>query len=297
MYNQGHGQAQHGLLNGGGNHRQFMQMGMNKPFGHHQNQQHHVQHQQHQDHGNHGGHGSNFAHHHHNLSGGGMNSGTPHFTPANLQQNGTPNSLQVALSRAPNEHWALQIQLAAQTKAIDLPHSHARFDQRTSRNFTSGNGTTSKDGEKDDRNRNRAVAEVKDPEQGWTALDCGLQNLKAISPALFHYNFLSKLYLNNNKLHFLPSSIGRLRQLVELDVSVNLIKEFPVEMGMLVKLRELLAFHNEIENIPDEMGSLHELEMLGMEGNPLRDDYLQVLMEEGTGALIRGLRENSAGVY
>lgn len=299
MYNQGHGQAQHGMLNGGNNHRSYMQMGMNKPYGHHQNQQHHVQHQQHQEHGGHGGHGNSYGHHHHNLSGGGgMSHNTPQFTPAHLQQNGTPNNLQSQLQRAPNEHWALQLQKAQEVKEYSLPHPHARTHPSTNRTVMSiNNGIQTRDGDKEDRNRNRAVAEVRDPDQVWTALDLGLTNIKAIAPALFNYMFLTKLYVNSNKLTYLPNSIGRLRQLVELDISVNQITELPVEIGMLVKLRELLAFHNDIQTIPDEMGSLYELEMLGMEGNPLRHDYMDLIKEEGTHALISYLRENSDGKF
>lgn len=225
-----------------------------------------------------------------------MSHNTPQFTPAHLQQNGTPTNLQAALQRAPNEHWALQIQKAADAKDVSLPHPHARSHPSTNRSVMSiSNGAQNREGEKEDRNRNRAVAEVKDPDQVWTALDLGLTNIQAVSPALFNYTFLTKLYLNSNKLLYLPSSIGRLRQLVELDISVNQIKEFPVEIGMLVKLRELLAFHNLITTIPDEMGSLFELEMLGIDENPLRPDYMEMIKEEGTSALIRALRESSEG--
>ena len=78
-----------------------------------------------------------------------------------------------------------------------------------------------------------------------------------------------------------------------LDISINEIRELPSEIGMIVGMRELLAFDNQIGDLPIEMGSLYQLEMFGVEGNPLREDFKTIVMEQGTGELIRYLRETS----
>lgn len=292
MYNQQHAQ-QHGMLNGGTGHRGYMGMGLNKQYGHHQNQQHHVQHPQHQDHGGHGSHSGNYGHHQHNLSGSGMTNTTPHFTPAHLP-NGTPNSLQNALQKAPNDHWALQLQMAQQQREMTMAHPHARNHPSVNKNVLAGvtNGNPKEDQIKEEHNRSRPVA-PKFPDQVWTALDCGVQSLRSLSPALFSYTFLTKLYINSNKLTYLPSAIGRLRHLVALDISINEIRELPSEIGMLVGLRELLCFDNHISELPIEMGSLYQLEMFGIEGNPIRQEWKDLVMDHGTSELIRVLREES----
>ncbi|KAF2096762.1 hypothetical protein NA57DRAFT_78355 [Rhizodiscina lignyota] len=289
MYNQQHAQ-QHGMLNGGTGHRGYMGMGMNKPYAHHQNQQqHHVQHPQHQDHG---GHAGNYGHHQHNLSGGGMANTTPHFAPAHLP-NGTPNSLQSALQKAPSEHWTLQLQLAQQAREMTMSHPHARNHPSVNKNvLASATNGAQKEEVKEEHNRSRPVA-PKDSDQVWTALDCGVQSLRSLSPTLFSYTFLTKLYLNSNKLTYLPPAIGRLRHLVTLDISLNEIRELPSEIGMLVGMRELFAFDNHISDLPIEMGSLYQLEMFGIEGNPLREDLKEIVMNQGTSELIRYLREDS----
>jgi len=128
------------------------------------------------------------------------------------------------------------------------------------------------------------------------ALDFGGQGLRVISSPLFAYTFLDKLYLNYNKLTFLPPAIGKLKQLSHLDLSNNQLTELPVEIGMLVKLRNLLFFDNQITNLPNELGSLYQLETLGIEGNPLKEDLKQTIMEEGTKALITLLREEAPGM-
>jgi hypothetical protein len=219
---------------------------------------------------------------------------TPHFAPAHLQ-NGTPQPMPSAPQKPPNEHWNLQLQLAQQARETTLGHPHARNHPSVNKSMLAGvtNGVVKEEPSKEEHNRSRVVA-PRDSEQGWTAIDFGVQSLKSLSPNLFNYTFLTKLYVNNNRLTVLPSAIGRLRSLVDLDISINEIREIPSEIGMLVGLKQFLAFDNQITDLPVEMGALYQLDILGIEGNPLREDYKSMVMEQGSSELIKYLRENSS---
>ncbi|CAO3644494.1 unnamed protein product [Mucor hiemalis] len=67
----------------------------------------------------------------------------------------------------------------------------------------------------------------------------------------------------------------------------------PPELGLLTNLRELLLFDNNIVSLPTEFGNLYQLETLGLEGNPIHADLKNILIKEGTQALIISLRENA----
>ncbi|KAJ2850273.1 Glucose-repressible alcohol dehydrogenase transcriptional effector [Coemansia brasiliensis] len=128
----------------------------------------------------------------------------------------------------------------------------------------------------------------------WTELDLGGMSLRVISPPLFRYTFMTKLYLNHNQLTHIPLAIADLRCLEELDVSGNLISVVPPELGLCCHLKELLMFDNQIADLPCELGTLYQLEMLGLEGNPLQDDIKGILQKEGTRALIEYLRDSGS---
>ena len=153
-----------------------------------------------------------------------------------------------------------------------------------------------KDGEKEERYRSGGAANDPDYEkQVWFELDMGGSNLRIMGTPIFNYKFLTKLYFNNNKLRSVPPEIGRLKHLLLLDLSLNEITELPPQMGMLVNLKELLLFDNQIDALPYELGNLFQLEMLGVEGNPLIEEQKSIVMEEGSGALIKYLRETAPG--
>ena len=233
------------------------------------------------------------------MSSGALSTATPHFTPNHLQNN-TPSSVHSALNKPPNEHWALQLQLAQHARELTMAHSYARNSPGVSKNVTVGSITgLTKEGEKEERNRavGSDVMENGRNMQPWTALDMSGQYLKILSRSLFSdaFTFTTKLYLNNNKLTNIPPLIGRLRNLVFLDLSLNQLTFLPPEMGMLVNLRDLLLFDNRLESLPFELGSLYQLGMLGIEGNPLQEDLKSIVIEYGTTELIKYLREQAQG--
>ncbi len=63
---------------------------------------------------------------------------------------------------------------------------------------------------------------------------------------------------------------------------------------MIASLRELYLFDNLLSTLPYELGTLHQLEMLGVEGNPLRAELRNMIQQEGTPALIAYLRDTCA---
>jgi CCR4-NOT transcription complex subunit 6 len=292
MFNTSHQQqSMHSALNGGNNHQRFNLGNLGKHYQHHAHQPQSHQQQQHQEHIP-ASHGGNYAGHQHTVSGGGLGS---HFN-ANHLQNGTPNNLHGALAKPPNEHWALQLELVQHAREMTMTHSHARTHPSVNKSMVAGttNGFT-KEAEKEERNRPSATSQEDDKlRQIWDTLDLSGQNLKTISP-VFQYTFLKKLFCNNNKLQTIPPAIGRLRSLTHVDLSLNQIKELPAEIGMLSNLKQLLLFDNQLVALPPEIGWLYQLEMLGIEGNPLSDDIRNILMDQGTSALVKVYRETAPG--
>ena len=104
---------------------------------------------------------------------------------------------------------------------------------------------------------------------------------------------LTSLYLNDNNLVRIPAEIGLLTCLVQLDVSFNKLRNLPSEIGELVMLRELLLHNNFIRALPWEVGKLFKLQILGLKGNPLSSDILQLYNEvNGTDKILSFLLDN-----
>jgi CCR4-NOT transcription complex subunit 6 len=295
MYTQGHaGLNSHGMMNGAGHQRFGNQLNLNKQYPHHNPHQHNQHGQTGQD-GGHGAHPGNFISHQHNQSGG----ATGHFGGSQLQ-NGAQNNVYNNAAKGHSEHWQKQMEIATEIRGLTHAHPHARNASTASKTVLPGSSTG---GAKDDGKgelRYRTQGDWSDDESEppiWTEIDMGGSNLRCISVQLFgYYPFLSKLYLNNNRLQSIPSEIGQLRNLAHLDLSLNQITILPPEMGMLINLNSLLLVDNKVEVIPYELGNLFQLEMLAVDGNPLNDEQLTVIVDEGPQALIRQLREAAPGI-
>jgi CCR4-NOT transcription complex subunit 6 len=61
---------------------------------------------------------------------------------------------------------------------------------------------------------------------------------------------------------------------------------------MLTQLKELYLFDNHIVTLPPELGSLHQLQTLGVEGNPLDPSLKNIVQKDGTSALVSYLRDS-----
>jgi CCR4-NOT transcription complex subunit 6 len=299
MFNQGH-QGQHGRVNGGPGAR-----GLQMMFNYQHQNSHQQQHTQHhpniqQDHNTHTANGLG---HHTNFSSGVLSNAPPSFTPSNL--NGHGGTTRGGQAQAITEAWAEQLKLHKEAERIHQtmleqgqPNHYARVrageNKGLSTQATIEPNNENADDEKDPLRMAETVGVKR--RKDWVNLDISGQGIRVISPALFNFDFLSELYLSSNKLTKLPASIGQLRNLRHIDVSNNQLSNLPPELGMCVCLERILVFDNRLHTLPFELGYLHNLEMLGIEGNKdLDQDLRQMIMDNGTVALITHLRENAPG--
>lgn len=183
--------------------------------------------------------------------------------------------------------------MAQESRAANQPHHYARNFHVSSRQALASGQSATK--EKEDADAWRKIQLPPKPKGKFEAIDFSGQGLKGLSCNLFKYAFLEKLYLNQNKLQWLPSDIGSLRNLTVLDLSQNNLTELPAEIGMLTNLKTLMLVDNHLDHLPVEIGYLYQLETLAIDGNPLNDDIKNIVAESGTTELIRQLRETAPG--
>lgn len=203
--------------------------------------------------------------------------------------------MQNGISRPTNEHWQLQLALAERARTQTGAHAHARNHPGNKMGPSNALEQARLDGDREEGHRSMPQADQ--DQSSWNMLDLSGQGLKSLSPGVFIYPFLKKLYLSQNKLTRLHPSIGKLRGLTELDVSINSLRSLPNEIGMLVNLKSLLLFDNNLEELPYELGYLYQLDVLGIEGNNLLDDSVRTIVQEhGTRALITSLQDHAEGM-
>ncbi|KAF9073642.1 Endonuclease/exonuclease/phosphatase [Rhodocollybia butyracea] len=220
---------------------------------------------------------------------------------------GSPASVPLA------QHWQQQLLKCEIVRSSRSPHHRARASAMASRTVAKsaipitnpnpkplpeelsdssplGNGNAS--------HPSSTVAPIAEPPKPrvstWTALDMGGVNIKNLpsTSGLFSFTFLQNLYLNHNALTSIPPEIAQLRNLELLDLSGNSLTTLPPELGLLVTLKEFFLFDNQIMVIPPEFGTLHQLQTLGVEGNPLDSSLKNLITKDGTPALIAYLRDS-----
>ncbi|CEI93135.1 hypothetical protein RMCBS344292_07377 [Rhizopus microsporus] len=204
-------------------------------------------------------------------------------------------------TEAATPHLARQLQYAQISRQSSSPHHHARAAAAMARNTPISTAVTITDPNDPNKFANghgafktkRITTKANEENQTWTSLDMGGMGLKNISSAICNYKFLTALYINHNNLTYLMPSLAQLTQLRVLDISGNKLSMLPPELGMLINLRELLAFDNNLVTLPTEFGNLYQLETLGLEGNPIQADIKNILIKDGTQAVIMSLRENA----
>ncbi|KAJ3029784.1 UNVERIFIED_CONTAM: Glucose-repressible alcohol dehydrogenase transcriptional effector [Siphonaria sp. JEL0065] len=182
-----------------------------------------------------------------------------------------------------------QLERLALSRQSSQPHHHARVAAAAARTSTTSttNLSPSPPPTKDSRDTSDDP-----PASGWSKLDLGGMAIKNLSPAIFLYRFLTTLYLNHNNLSYLSHHVADLKSLIYLDLSGNKLNTVPPELGAVVSLKELLLFDNQIAFLPVELGNLYQLEVFGLEGNPLGEPYVGFMQKEGALAIIGYLREN-----
>jgi Leucine-rich repeat (LRR) protein len=116
-----------------------------------------------------------------------------------------------------------------------------------------------------------------------TLVPDSLGGLDALTDFLYlHDNQLSSLpsslacltklrYLNisENAFEVLPESISCMTGLVELRASDNRLTSLPDSIGCLARLRELHLRNNLLASLPESIGTLQELRQIDLRGNPL----------------------------
>lgn len=239
----------------------------------------------------------------------GVSAGHQHAFSNNIPNGNYPSPQHMSNTtslQSASPHWQEQHNLLNASRSASEPHHHARqaaiLNKNSSASVTVAVGVNpnSYNPPNSQNRKDGPPAEVLELRNGngelerqdWKALDLGGQGLHALSNALFAYTFLDKLYINHNKLTRLPAAIGKLKLLQLLDASSNQLTELPPELGMLTNLRQLLVFDNQLTALPFELGSLYHLEVVGVEGNPLQEEYKQLMMKEGTRSLIVNLRDS-----
>ncbi|XP_010114377.1 PREDICTED: leucine-rich repeat-containing protein 7, partial [Chlamydotis macqueenii] len=80
---------------------------------------------------------------------------------------------------------------------------------------------------------------------------------------------LKELWMDNNSLQILPGSIGKLKQLVYLDVSKNRIETVDLDISGCEGLEDLLLSSNMLQQLPDSIGLLKRLTTLKVDDNQL----------------------------
>eukprot|EP00187_Rhodella_violacea_P017305 CAMPEP_0184722892 /NCGR_PEP_ID=MMETSP0314-20130426/23612_1 /TAXON_ID=38298 /ORGANISM="Rhodella maculata, Strain CCMP 736" /LENGTH=284 /DNA_ID=CAMNT_0027187581 /DNA_START=55 /DNA_END=907 /DNA_ORIENTATION=+ len=101
-------------------------------------------------------------------------------------------------------------------------------------------------------------------------LDVGFgETLKSIPDSVGDLASLEKLFVGNNKLQSLPSSVTKLSKLQELHAYGNNFKELPDSIGSLHSLRLLNVGRNQIQSLPESIGELRALESLFVYENTL----------------------------
>ncbi|KAK3935880.1 glucose-repressible alcohol dehydrogenase transcriptional effector [Diplogelasinospora grovesii] len=300
MYAHNNQQGHNSRLNGAPGRQQGMPMLYNFQQQAHQQQAHAQHHQTIQP--DHSGHGPTANMMGHSAFSSGVLSNASPFSGSTMQ-NGHTNTTRGGQTQQISEHWAEQLRLhkeaeRAHAAMIDQhqPHYYARLKAPENRGIggaSLNSGSSAHDGDGEEDRRRPWSIEKTNKRQDWHNLDMSGQGLRVLSPSLFSYEFLVELYIASNRLSFLPADIGRLRHLRLLEASNNMISELPPEIGMCTNLKSLLLFDNQIHDLPYEIGSLYQLEMLGIDGNPLNAPMKEEIMERGTKDLVKMLREQA----
>ncbi|RXM36815.1 CCR4-NOT transcription complex subunit 6-like-B [Acipenser ruthenus] len=128
----------------------------------------------------------------------------------------------------------------------------------------------------------------------WAELEIS-GRVRSLSTALWSLTHLTALHISDNCLACIPPDIAKLHNLVYLDLSSNKIRSLPAELGNMVSLRELLVNNNLLRVLPFELGKLFQLQTLGLKGNPLAQEVLNLYQEpDGTRRLLNYLLDNLA---
>lgn len=81
---------------------------------------------------------------------------------------------------------------------------------------------------------------------------------------------MQELILTENFLTRLPSSIGQMLKLNNLNVDRNALESIPIDIGNCIGLGVLSLRDNKLKRLPAEIGNCNELHVLDVSGNQLQ---------------------------
>lgn len=113
---------------------------------------------------------------------------------------------------------------------------------------------------------NRIERAIKDPQ---TELDLSLLGLKELPQSLSRVRGIRDLFLEGNKLTYLPQWFSQLNYLGGIRLDVNQLTEFPDVLRGFDKLRVLWINSNRMRALPEWIGQLTELSALRLDDNLL----------------------------
>uniref|UniRef100_A0A8C1F415 Erbb2 interacting protein n=1 Tax=Cyprinus carpio carpio TaxID=630221 RepID=A0A8C1F415_CYPCA len=100
-------------------------------------------------------------------------------------------------------------------------------------------------------------------------LDLGSNEFTEVPEVLEQLTGIRELWMDGNKLTFLPGMIGALKQLRYLDVSKNSLDMVDEQISGCENLQDLLLSNNALTQLPGSIGSLKRLTTLKVDDNQL----------------------------
>jgi leucine-rich repeat protein SHOC2 len=95
--------------------------------------------------------------------------------------------------------------------------------------------------------------------------------LNSLPTSIGNLHSLTELYLNDNQIVDLPESINSLHNLTTLNLSNNQLKQYPENISNFSNLKYLVLSGNQLVSLPESISNLSKLEWLDLNGNHLKD--------------------------
>jgi len=105
---------------------------------------------------------------------------------------------------------------------------------------------------------------------------------------------LRNLSLNGLGIEKIPTTIGKLSNLILLSLNYNKIKNLPDEVCDLKELHTLSLSHNRIEHLPEDIGKLEKLAWIDLNRNPIEnlpDSITDLKKLEIMNLMVTGIKE------
>lgn len=102
------------------------------------------------------------------------------------------------------------------------------------------------------------------------SLDLSENRLEELSPSLLNLKKLKSLSISFNQslsLDSVTNVVCQMKQLTQLGLVMNGLKQIPEEIENLVNLKHLNLASNNFSSLPESLGNLHNLESLSLYGN------------------------------